>query len=177
MANDTIKILYIAGSGRSGPKVMARLLGEMEGFVNVGEAARYLFDSRMNARGVPCGCGNPLPDCSFWKDTVAAIPPEVAASGADLVRMRRFPSLLMRGKDAAVPSEYAPIMAAVGDVYRKVVRDTGCEIIVDCSKNPSNALLVSLVPNVELHVLHALRHPQNMASSWTTKYGLFSAHA
>ncbi len=177
MTNDTLKILYIAGSGRSGTTIMARLLGEMQGFVNVGEAARYLFDSPMQARGVPCGCGNPVPDCPFWKETVAAIPPELAASGADLVRMRRFPSMLMRGKDAAVPAKYGPIMAAVGEVYRKVVRDTGCEIIVDSSKNPANALLVSLVPNVELHVLHVVRNPQNVVSSWTKKKGYLATHS
>lgn len=105
------------------------------------------------------------------------IPPEVTASGADLVRMRRFPSLLMRGKDSAVAAEYAPIMEAVGQVYRKVVRDTGCEIIVDSSKNPANALLVSLVHDVELHVLHVVRNPQNVVSSWTKKKGYLATHS
>jgi hypothetical protein len=162
-----LKILYIAGSGRSGTTIMARLLGEVEGFVNVGEAARYLFDSPMQARGAPCGCGIPVSDCPFWKDTVAAIPPAVAASGASLVRMRKFPFLLMRGRRFAVPAEYGPMVAAVRDVYRKVVRD----------KNPANALLVSLIPEVELHVLHVVRHPQNVVSSWTKKKGYLATHS
>src|SRR2546423_2992529 len=105
MGNERLKILYIAGSGRSGTTIMARLLGELPGFVNVGEAARYLLDIPMQTRGVPCGCGRAVSDCPFWREIAASFPPTVAASGINLIRMRRFPSLLMQGKGSAVSAE------------------------------------------------------------------------
>src|SRR5262249_51874961 len=46
----------------------------------------------------------------------------------------------------------------------------------DSSKNPANGLLVSLVPNVELHVLHVVRNPQNVVASWTKKKGYLATH-
>jgi hypothetical protein len=156
--------------------LIARLLGELEGFVNVGEAARYLFDAGMQARGVPCGCGKPVSECDVWKHTMQSIPAAVSASGAGLARMRKFPALLLRGKGAGVPAEYQPLVGAMGDVYRNVVQKTGCQVIVDSSKNPANALLVSLIPDVELHVLHVVRNPQNVVASWTKKKGYLATH-
>src|ERR1035437_9209215 len=138
MENQNIKLLYIAGSGRSGTTMLARLLGELDGFVNGGEAARYLFDAPMQGRQVPCGCGRAVSQCSFWKDKVQAIPPELAHQGAEVVRMRKFGSLLMASGGAEAPKQYRPILEAITAVYRKVAQETGCRVIVDSSKNPAN---------------------------------------
>jgi hypothetical protein len=175
MANETIKVLFVAGSGRSGTTIMARLLGELDGFVNVGEAARYLFDRHLQAKNLPCGCGQSVPQCPFWRDIVKEIPADVSESGAALVRMRTFPWLLIRGRDA-ISAQYEAILDAISGVYRRVAQETGCSVIVDSSKNPANALLVSLVPGVELHVVHVVRHPQNVVASWTKSKGYLAVH-
>ena len=48
-------VVYIAGSGRSGSTLLERALGEIPGFVNVGE----LIDlyRRVADHGELCGCG------------------------------------------------------------------------------------------------------------------------
>jgi hypothetical protein len=176
MDNETIRILYIAGSGRSGTTIMARLLGELEGFVNVGEAARYLFDANLRARNAPCGCGDAVSDCAFWREIIGAIPPELPHRGAKLIRMRHFASLLMRGKGSGFPAEFADIPRALEEVYRTIVRNTSCRVVVDSSKNPANALMLSLLPSVELHVLHVVRNPQNVVASWGRKKGYLATH-
>ena len=176
MENQNIKLLYIAGSGRSGTTMLARLLGELDGFVNVGEAARYLFDAPMQGRQVPCGCGRAVSQCSFWKDKVQAIPPELAHQGAEVVRMRKFASLLMASGGAEAPKQYRPILEAITAVYRKVAQETGCRVIVDSSKNPANALLVSLASGIDLHVLHVVRNPHDVVASWTKKKGYLATH-
>jgi len=174
MADEKLKVLYIAGSGRSGSTIIARLLGEVSGFVNVGEAARFLFDSHLQARNAPCGCGSSILDCDFWKEIAGAIPPGLAEQGARLVRMRRFPSLI-RAQHSTI-SEYRPLSSAIADVYRRVIRQTGCNVIVDSSKNPANALLLALVPEIELHVLHVVRNPHQVIASWTKKKGYLVTH-
>jgi hypothetical protein len=176
MQNDKITVLYLAGSGRSGTTMLARLLGEMDGFVNVGEAARYLFDANMQARQAPCGCGRPVPECPFWKDKVDAIAPGLLQTGAHVVRMRKFPSLLMASGKSEVPQQYRSILAAISETYRKIAQETGCRVIVDSSKNPANALLVSLAPGIDLHVLHVVRNPHNVVASWTKKKGYLATH-
>ena len=59
-----LKVLYIAGSGRSGSTILQNMLGEIEGFQPLGELCsighRYLEKHR-------CGCGEPLDACGHWK--------------------------------------------------------------------------------------------------------------
>jgi hypothetical protein len=176
MPEDKIAVLYIAGSGRSGTTLLARLLGELEGFVNIGEAARYLFDVDIRAREFPCGCGSALSGCPFWKDKIRAIPADLVRQASDVVRIRKFPSLLMASRRPGIPEVYRPILDALGEMYRAVARETGCRVIVDSSKNPANALLASLIPGVELHVLHVVRNPHRVVASWAKKKGYLKAH-
>jgi len=174
--DDKITVLYIAGAGRSGTTLLARLLGEMEGFVNIGEAARYLFDVSLRAREFPCGCGSDLSSCPFWKDKIKAIPPKLVQQASDAVRIRRFPSLLMASGRSGVPEIYRPILAALAEMYRVIARETRCKVIIDSSKNPANGLLASLIPGVELHVLHVVRNPHRVVASWAKRKGYLKAH-
>jgi hypothetical protein len=47
---------------------------------------------------------------------------------------------------------------------------------VDSSKNPANALLVSLTPGIDMHVLHVVRNPHDVVASWTKKKGYLATH-
>lgn len=173
MDDQKLKVVFIAGCGRSGTTVFGQLLGEFENFVNVGEAARYLFDQ---SKKLPCGCGSQAAECPFWKETFRAIPEDLAAMGAKSLRIRNFPSLYLRTSRGDVPSEYAPLLTALGKAYRAVARDTGRNVIVDSSKYPSTALLAGLLPEVELHVVHVVRSPHSVVASWTKKNGYLAVH-
>jgi hypothetical protein len=173
---DEIKVLYIAGSGRSGTTVIARLLGEFPGFVNVGEAARYFLDDNERAKSVPCGCGRQVAECAFWRDTVRAVPQELEASGAKLLRLREFPRLFVRSAHSVMPREYAAIAQIICDMYHRTLCKTAGSVIVDSSKNPSRGLLVSLIPGIELHLLHVVRDPNGVVTSWRTAKGFLATH-
>jgi len=172
-ADGKLKVIFIAGCGRSGTTVLGQLLGEFENFVNVGEGVRYLFD---RAKKLPCGCGSSAFECPFWKDIIGAIPDDLAAKGAGSLRIRNFPSLFLRTKNHEVPREYESILNAMGEAYRAVARETGCSVIVDSSKYPSTALLAGLIPNVEMHVVHVVRSPHSVVASWTRKNGYLAVH-
>jgi hypothetical protein len=173
MANNSLKVIFVAGCGRSGTTILAQLLGEFQGFVNVGEAGRYLFDQ---TKKLPCGCGNAVTDCAFWKDMFHAIPQELATEGARSLRIRNFPSLYLRSKHGEVPQEYRSLLTAMREAYNTIARDTGCSVIVDSSKYPSTALLAGLIPEVEMHVVHVVRSPHNVVASWTKKNGYLAVH-
>ena len=172
-AEPKIKVVFIAGCGRSGTTLLGQLLGEFENFVNVGEAARYLFD---RSKDLPCGCGTSAADCAFWKDMLAAVPPELGLQGTKSLRIRSFPSLFLQTRRRRIPPEYAPILSALGNTYRTIVRDTGRNVIIDSSKYPSTALLAGLIPEVELHVVHVVRSPHSVVASWTRKNGYLAVH-
>src|SRR5207237_8504722 len=56
-------VIFIAGSGRSGSTLLERVLGEMPGFVNVGELIDVF---RRDVSSERCGCGEPFVSCPFW---------------------------------------------------------------------------------------------------------------
>src|SRR5215471_2861256 len=94
-------VIYIAGSGRSGSTMLERVLGEMPGFVNVGELID-LF-RHVERHGERCGCGEPFADCPFWasvgKRAFGGWDTESVAGVRMLLsqvsRQRRMPQLLM----------------------------------------------------------------------------------
>jgi Sulfotransferase family len=173
LADEKIKVVFIAGCGRSGTTLLAQLLGEFDNFVNVGEAALYLFKP---PKTLPCGCGSAAVDCLFWKDILQAIPKGLSDQGAKSLRVQNFPALFREAKQHHIPTELKPILAALGDTYRTIVRESGCKIIVDSSKHPSTGLLASMIPGVELHVVHVVRSPHSVVASWTRKNGYLAVH-
>ena len=56
-----LKVLYIAGVGRSGSTLLERMLGAVPGSVNTGEL-NAIF-SRVATQDQRCGCGEPFSAC------------------------------------------------------------------------------------------------------------------
>ncbi len=62
---EQVTVLYIGGHGRSGSTILAQTLGQIPGFVNVGELWQVWYRGlRENER---CGCGQPFYSCTFWR--------------------------------------------------------------------------------------------------------------
>jgi len=166
-----IKVLYIAGSGRSGSTILDRILGQYDGFFAAGELCN-LFSRGLVARR-RCGCGIPIPDCPTWSGIlkeafgdVAALDAErLAAHSARQLRPRRLLSVARAHWSRRAPgtAEHQAVLAAV---YRAVWRQTGCRVIVDSSKSPIYATLLAAIPGVEVHVVHLVRDPRATAFSF-----------
>ena len=60
---DAVKVLYIAGVGRSGSTLLERMLGAVPGSVNAGEL-NAIF-SRVASQDQRCGCGEPFSPAPF----------------------------------------------------------------------------------------------------------------
>jgi len=172
-----VRVLYIAGTGRSGSTLVDRILGQLDGFFSAGEL-RYLWqrgvlDNRL------CGCGEPFGECPTWQailDRAAAGPHErdiadVATRQRARIRLARLPALLTRTGHAR-RSVCEPDDALLADVYRSTVEHTSARVLVDSSKLPSYGYLVSRLPGVELFVLHIVRDPRATAYSWTRSRAL-----
>src|SRR5690554_4392338 len=62
-----MKILYIAGYGRSGSSIVSRLLGASEGVLSLGEFGRFANHVKLNAS---CSCGLELNRCPVWSPII-----------------------------------------------------------------------------------------------------------
>ena len=156
-----VKVLYIVGSHRCGSTLLARLLGDLPGFFAVGEGLLHFFGGSSRNR-VPCGCGLGVKECSFWKGIsrpVAEVP-----FGARWLRLRRIP--LLGSYRRRHPEESHELIGSVSNFYDAISQRAGAGVIIDSSKSPLHTILLSWVPNVDLHVVYLVRDPRNVVGSY-----------
>lgn len=167
------KIVYIGGTGRSGSTLLGRLLGEAPGAVCVGET-RYLW-TRGLLNNVQCGCGEPFRSCSFW----SAVGDEAFGGWAALdsgaiaemdritVRLRTLPyyvSPRLRPGFARAVSQYVSVLSRL---YAAIATVSGARTIIDTSKEPNFAVLLTRMPRYDVRIVHLVRDSRAVAYSWT----------
>jgi len=176
--SDPVKVLYLAGKGRSGSTVLASLLGQLPGFFNAAEV-NFLWDWGL-VENYKCGCGVPLQECPMWRAILAEadallagtdIPPIVSARiDRDQAAVVRWPKTLqlLRARPGPHPSwqQLDRYTAAVSAVYRAIVRVTGARVVVDSSKKPIEPVALGIVDDVDLYLAHVVRDPRAVVYSW-----------
>jgi hypothetical protein len=169
------KMLYVGGFGRSGSTLVGRMLGEAPNAICVGET-RYLW-SRGIVHDVQCGCGEPFHSCVFWAavgqdafggwdriDTERLVELERATNRLRVLPLHLMPRLSPRF--AAAIEEYA---AALGRVYAAIARVSGARTIVETSKDPNFASLLTRIAGNDVRIIHLIRDSRAVAYSWTRK--------
>ena len=172
VSDDKIKVLYIAGWGRSGSTLLGNILGEIEGFFHGGEFnfiwEHNLIDNRL------CGCGVPFDECEVWGSVM-----ERAFGGMNGVDVRE----MIRLQDLGARTRHVPLMLSargrrmltvrlgkytlqLEKLYRAVQESTGSRVIVDSSKFPSYGYVLGMTPAIDLYVVHLIRDPRAAAYSW-----------
>lgn len=172
---DRIRLLYIAAWSRSGSTILGNLLAECNGVTHAGEL-RNLWE-----RGVLkdwlCGCGEPFSRCQTWQAILARAhrgrtplsPPRMVDLHRRFARTRNLVSAL-RGLGRGAPSpDLVDYLSELECLYRAVQEVTSARILIDSSKSPAYALLLSRIPSIDLSVLHLVRDPRGTAFSWMKK--------
>ncbi|MEJ7706837.1 MAG: sulfotransferase [Nocardioidaceae bacterium] len=178
MNDQRVKVLYVAGSGRSGTTVISHILDQLDRVFAGGEL-RFLWQ-----RGVVedhlCGCGRPFSDCPFWTAVMAEVygkRPESDVLDADAIgrrllsrlRVLRVPAMLMRRSLGRSPVPGHADDQTIRRLYDAILKVTRAKVIVDSSKLPPYGLLLSQQPNIDLYVLHVVRDSRATAFSWLRK--------
>ena len=169
-AYERTRVLYVAGTGRSGSTLLAAVLGQLEGFFNAGEI-RYVWDRGLIQNRL-CGCGNRFHECATWQSILEEA---FGSEGVDAATMSRLQAELtrvrhLRGLAAAGARSGRPevdrYLADLASLYAAIAKLTGSRVIVDSSKLPSYGRLLSRLPSVDLFVIHLVRDPRAAAGSW-----------
>ncbi|MDQ1418411.1 MAG: hypothetical protein QOJ52_373 [Acidimicrobiaceae bacterium] len=171
------KVLYLLGTQRGGTTIAGRLIGQLPGFVFVGEL-RKLWQVGL-AEGRNCGCGKSYEACEVW----SAVLPEVVGA-TEMAAMQRW-------QEAAAPDRrsslrawrlahssamgHSPAVRSYADLlastYVALAEATEARVIVDSSKLPADALVVSGLENVEPFFIELVRDPRGTVYSAIRRSG------
>jgi Sulfotransferase family len=166
------KVLYVAGFGRSGSTLLGNVLGQVDGFVSVGEI-RSIWERGLVLNRV-CGCGVPFKECALWRPvleeafggTVRVDPQKMIHLRESWARTKHIPLMLAPSGRRLVERRLAEYLDNLGRLYRAVQTTTGGRVIVDTSKFPSYGFVLGMAPSIDLRVVHLVRDPRAAAYSW-----------
>lgn len=171
MGDKKVKVLYIAGWGRSGSTILDNILGQIDGFFSVGEL-RYIWDRNLTENRL-CGCGVPFKECEVWRRVLKEAFGEIHQINAyEIVRLRgwartrHLPLMLLPGGERLLTSRLGEYPTILEKIYRAIQSTTGSKVIVDSSKFPSYAWVLRTMPAIDLYVVHLIRDPRGVAYSW-----------
>jgi hypothetical protein len=178
------KVLYIMASGRSGTTILDNILGSIPGFFSSGEL-HLIWRALLRKSG--CGCGRLVADCEVWSRVIESVSGNAKGDGPDPetfdqwrrseTRIMHVPRLLLLGRKH-MPKR--PLLmrygALLSDVYRATAQLTGVRVVVDSSKTPATALLLSGMDSIDLYVVHVVRDPRAVAHSWQRHRPTFDPH-
>ena len=146
-----VKVIYIAGSTRSGSTLLGSILGQVEGVFFASEVYR-IWHPRDRTAGL-CSCGKKEEECEVWsaifKDAFGDI------NKVDIERMRymrdryiltrRLPFVIIKQYHEKIVREICEYLEITKVLYESIHEITKCSAIVDSSKSPLYAYLLSKV--------------------------------
>jgi hypothetical protein len=167
-------VVFIGGAGRSGSTLLGQVLGQLTGFVAVGEMVSRFWAKNLDLH--ICGCGEPIEECAFWSAVAERTEggwhsPEFARTrelqatfgGSSLVPLL----LLLPWQPRSVRRKADEMSEHILRLYRSVADVAGANVIVDGSKDPAYAVLLHRVLGTRLRLVHLVRHSGGVAFSWT----------
>jgi hypothetical protein len=176
MLNDDrppLKVLFIGGYGRSGSTLLDRVLGQVPGFLSVGELRHVFQEGFVENRR--CGCGEQFRACDFW----GAVTRRAFGTldGPELAELMELKGRVDRWWLGAQLGGRLGTRRRRRDVdrYRDVLRrlyaaiaaESGAAVLIDSSKDVSHGYaLRGLDAELDLHVLHLVRDSRAVAWSW-----------
>jgi hypothetical protein len=168
---ETLKVLMVVGVGRSGSTVLDIILGNHPDIESVGELTNVARLGWINDEY--CACGLRVGECPYWGEVRRRVESEIGALDPEayLSLQRRFERIRQMWRiplERRSPSpDFLVYERQTLAIYDAVRQTAGRPIVVDSSKNPVRALALSLVPGLDVHVLHLVRSAGGV--TWSLK--------
>jgi hypothetical protein len=166
-----MKVLYIAGVGRSGSTLLERMLGAVPGSVNTGEL-NAIF-SRVATQDQRCGCGVPFSACPFWTAVGdeafggwSSVTGRMSHLQPRVVRQRYVPRMVSGVGGATYRRELDEYLDVHHRLYRAISAVSGADVVVDASKSTAQLFALRRIDGLDLRVLNLVRDSRGVANSW-----------
>jgi hypothetical protein len=166
LKNNYIRVLHIAGTGRNGSTLIERVLNEIPNFFAAGELA----DADLN-KDQCCFCGKKFGECPVWGNIIndAAIRNMdkkilLAETGK---KYRMYVNLIKRffTFKKKMPDDVKQYSHDLQMLYSVIHQNRPNQIITDSSTSLLHGYCLSLIPAIDLYVVHLVRDPRGVAYS------------
>lgn len=172
VTGEPLKILYIAGSDRSGTTLLDRIIGAGRHAFSGGEI-HQIFQRGIIGNEL-CSCSRPFDRCTVWRAAVEQsgllgqrqLAGELEASKQSIVRIRNLRALA-RGSATVAGRDPTPLREHLGRVYRAIAQVSGARVIVDSSKHPALPFLMQQDRGLDIRVVHMVRDSRGVVNSWS----------
>lgn len=166
----TPTVLYILATSRSGSTLLERVLATMPQTAAAGELVHlWTRGLRDDER---CGCGQSFSSCARWRQIG-----DLAFGGwdrldpAEQVRLQgavdRQRHMLRMARVPTRSPQISRYASQLSSLYRAIAIASDAVVVVDSSKHASTAFLLRHVPGIDLRVVHLIRDPRGVVSSWS----------
>lgn len=176
MTQANTEVLFIGGTGRSGSTMLLRVLGTLDQHFPTGELSR-IWNGHVILNHL-CGCGKSFQDCEFWNavmdDAFGGINQVDAGHLTSLQEStqgwRHLPMLATPSlRTAAFQSRLSEYAAALEALYLAIARVSGSRVLIDASKIPTHAFVLTEIPSIRPRMIHLVRDSRACVYSWQRK--------
>jgi len=166
--NNKVTVLHIAGTGRNGSTLTERVLNEIPSFFAAGELAwADLF-----IKDKACFCGTKFDFCPIWGNirndaTFKKIDEKSFLEASKKYRNlgEFFKLLRLRKTQRKVPDDFKQYLESLQILYSTIQKYQAGQVITDSSASFLHGYYLSLIPSIDLYVVHLVRDPRGFAHS------------
>lgn len=193
----SIKVIYVMGPGHTGSTILDIVLGYHQDIEGVGELNKIHRLGWSKGLDRKCACGATIPDCPFWSH-VRERWTDLTSSDEILdyvVLQNRYENsrrgwLWLLGNTVKPSRKFLDYASKTTALYRAILAESGRAVVVDSSLVPRRGYALSLMPGVDLRLIHYVRDGRGIIwslkrpgrkkkpqSAWRTIYYWLSANA
>lgn len=172
---EPLRVVYIAGVGRSGSTVLDTVLGNHPQIASVGELCNLA--ERGWVRGEFCACGVPVRQCAWWQQVRRRWAERIGCDDAEeyarLVRQfeeGHFSTAQAALRRLAQQADFHRYCAWTRALFEAIREVSGKPIIVESSKRAARAWALMQIPEIDLRMIHLVRDCRGVAWSLQKKF-------
>ncbi|ONF45054.1 hypothetical protein BTO32_00820 [Marinobacter lutaoensis] len=167
-----MNVVLVNGYGRSGSTVIEAVLSKRSEIFPVGEM-RNIWERGL--LGYRCSCERSILDCDFWSKVIGSVSDEKSLADFFLKmesirykydRIRNFWKIQSLER---VPDDLQWYIKKHEEMYEIICDESNKSIVLDSSKNPTHAAILSKSKRINIKNIHLVRHPRAVVYSWSRK--------
>lgn len=163
-----VRVVYIAGYGRSGTTLLDIALGQHPAVMGGGEIATLARHVWPNDEY--CACGAAVQSCPMWSGIVEDWSEGDEPTLIDDYRRAQERTETIFGLGRLLERFRSTLHASrSAKLFRSIAIRSSSAVVVDSSKLPGRAFALAGTPGIELFVIHVVRDPRGVA--WSLKKG------